>query len=117
MQNEWQQVTTRAIRSSRTIRPRVKIYSAAAQWMVPQDPSKGILDALALKAPLYDKLGVISPAAAPAAQPVVPALLGSPGASPTASRVPQSNGPKRFDLRDRSAVEDWLENPPAQFAQ
>jgi hypothetical protein len=88
-----------------------------AKALFAQDKSKTILDALALYAPAFDRLGVISPAVAPAAQPVVPALLGSPGASPTASRAPQGNRPKRFDLRDESAVEDWLKNPPAQFAQ
>jgi hypothetical protein len=116
VQSEWQQATTRYPFLAHDHAARQDLV-ATAQWMNAQDPSKGILDALALKAPIYDKLGVISPAAAPVAQPVVPALLGSPGASPTASRAPQSNRPKRFDLRDESAVEDWLKNPPAQFAQ
>lgn len=85
---------------------------ATAQWMWSQDNSKGILDALALKAPVYDRLGQIGQQqAAPAVQPVVPALLGSPGASPTATRS-HNNRPRNV----ADPVKDWLENPPAQFA-
>lgn len=87
---------------------------ATAQGMWLQDNTKGILDALALKAPLYDKLGVLTSASsssAPAAAPV-PALLGSPGASPDASRSTQDNRRNRSD----DPVERWMTSPPKQFA-
>jgi hypothetical protein len=114
VRNEWAQATARYPFLAHDNAAKQDLL-ATAQWMWSQDPSKGILDALALKAPVYDRLGQINAQPAePKPQPVVPALLGSPGASPTATRS-HNNRPRKFGPDD-DPVKDWLENPPAQFA-
>jgi hypothetical protein len=85
-----------------------------AQYMNAQDPSKGILDALAAKASIYDALSIArtAPSVTETPAPVpAPALLGTGGASPTASRRPASERPKNFDNLD-DAVDEFLANPP-----
>ncbi len=114
--SEWAQATSRYPFLAHDAAAKQDLL-ATAQWMWSQDNSKGILDALALKAPVYDRLGQIGQqqqSPPPQAQPVVPALLGSPGASPTATRT-HNNRPRKFGPDD-DPVKDWLENPPAQFA-
>ncbi len=80
-----------------------------AKWLHQQDPSKGILDALALKASLYDaaqraRNEQVTPTTAPPPQPV---LLGTTGAAPTASRPQPDGRPKKFASLD-DAVDDWV---------
>jgi hypothetical protein len=90
-----------------------------AQWMNSQDPNKGILDALAAKAAIYDAVaaqrGQQQPAlrVVPQQQPKVPAMLGSPGASPSGTRTVNTK-PKKFDdLGD--AVEDWVSTESLKY--
>lgn len=114
VRSEWAQATSRYPFLAHDQAAKQDLL-ATAQWMWSQDNSKGILDALALKAPVYDRIGQLNaPAAEPKPQPVVPQLLGSPGASPTATRT-HNNRPRKFGVDD-DPVKDWLENTPAQFA-
>lgn len=114
VRNEWAQATSRYPFLAHDQAAKQDLL-ATAQWMWSQDPSKGILDALALKAPVYDRIGQLNaPAAEPKPQPVVPQLLGSQGASPTATRT-NNNRPRKFGVDD-DPVKDWLDNPPAQYA-
>lgn len=91
-----------------------------AQALFAQDNTKGLLDAIALKAALYDAKLIASqaPAAAVTTAPAVapqpqPAVLGSSGASPTGTRQP-STRPKSFGSLD-DAVDDWVYNPPSDI--
>lgn len=84
-----------------------------------QDNNKGLLDALALKAALYDAKIIASnapassqPAPAPAAV-AQPTLVGSPGASPNGTRATATR-PKSFESLD-DAVDDFLNNPPQEY--
>ncbi len=91
-------------------------FQAQAQGFPQGRDRPWFLDALALKASIYDALKLArtqqqQPAAAP--QPQIPALLGSPGASPNGTR---SNGAapraKQFD----DPVDRYLANPDPRFA-
>ncbi len=91
-------------------------FQAQAQGFPQGRDRPWFLDALALKASIYDALKLArtqqqQPAAAQ--QPQIPALLGSPGASPNGTR---SNGAapraKQFD----DPVDRYLANPDPRFA-
>lgn len=86
-----------------------------AQMMNMQDSSKGITDALAAKASIYDALLIArtQAPAVPVVQQPVPALPTASGATPTTQSA-QTLRPKKFeDTVD--AVDDWYNNPPPQF--
>jgi hypothetical protein len=104
---EWAQVTAKYPFIANDVALRQDLF-ATAQWMNAQDPSKGLLDALALKSSLLDQISTLRNPQQVAQQPApqVPALLGSSGASPTATR---RNGSTSSDPVDR-----WLANPESR---
>ncbi|GAC1496118.1 MAG: hypothetical protein NVS1B2_15870 [Vulcanimicrobiaceae bacterium] len=72
------------------------------------DPNKTILDALALKASIYDALSIAhnAPRDPEPALVAPPALLGSPGAAPNGAR-PSQNRNQKFESPD-AALDAWL---------
>lgn len=101
----------------------VQALLARAYWLNNGDDSensRGVLDALDMERDLYDsKLSALSQASsivrdAAAPPPPVPPLVGSTGAAPQASQPSRNARPKDFSTLD-DAVDDWVNNPPAQF--
>ena len=99
---------------------------AARAWMInggdDSPNSKGILDAIDEQKVLYDaQLAALNQASTIARQagtppaPVeVPPLMGSGGASPSATQPMRVAQPKKFTNLD-DAVDEWVSNPPSQF--
>lgn len=101
----------------------VQALLARAYWLNGGDDSensRGVLDALEMERDLYDSkltaLNAASSIARDAAVPAppVPPLMGNAGASPSPSPTPRVASNKKFGSLD-DAVEDWVNNPPAQF--
>jgi hypothetical protein len=114
VQAEWTQVTQKypILLERDDLRQELM---AAAYMMYQQDNSKGLLDAAAVRGPMYD-LAKIAGQQAPLTPtpPAVPAMLGSSGAAPGGSTPEASVGEKTFsDTND--AVDDWLNDPPKKF--
>lgn len=88
-----------------------------ARYLYAQDPSKGMLDALALKAPLYDAVAIARATQQPLqnvtpAAPAVPALPSS-GAAPGASRPTPVRAKKFADTDEATAA--WLATDHPEF--
>lgn len=122
LNSEWAQVTQKypflAQDAHKQLRDDLIL---TAQALFAQDNSKGLLDALELKRPMYEAMQIArssqpAPAPTPAPEPVAaqPAILGSPGASPNGARPAASTRPKTFGSLD-DAVDDWASNPPTEF--
>jgi hypothetical protein len=80
------------------------------------DHNKGLLDALAIKAPLYEAIATARAAGAPAPVPTpVPAALGTTGAAPGGSRPRTNTRPRKIALGDATAA--WMAEHPDGFQE
>lgn len=81
--------------------------------MYARDPNTRLEDALRINRPMYQAIVVATAGQEqPAAAPVVPALNGSPGASPAGTRQRVVSKPQTFTSTD-DAVDEWLRTHPS----
>ncbi len=88
--------------------------TASALWT--QDNSKGLLDALALKAPMYEALAAARNAQTAQPAPAPALALVPQGAAPAASRPTPNTRAKKYADTDE-ATQAWLEAHPGDYKE
>jgi hypothetical protein len=111
---EWSQATSRypVLATDATLR---RLVGARAAQLFDANPQHGLLEALGEFRSLIEATQIASAqgAPAPAAAPIVPAVLGGTGATPTPSGPAAVRSEPKVDLNN--VVDDWIANESPKF--